>query len=63
MGGASFIISLLRYLVVILPAAYLLSRAFGMNGVWMAFPAAEFLSAGAAIALYRRVRGKSPTTR
>lgn len=63
MGGASFIISLLRYLVVILPAAYLLSRAFGMNGVWMAFPAAEFLSAGAAIVLYRRVRRKSPTTR
>ena len=63
MGGASFIISLLRYLVVILPAAYLLSLAFGMNGVWMAFPAAEFLSAGAAIVLYRRVRRKSPTTR
>ena len=63
MGGASFIISLLRYLVVILPAAYLLSRAFGMNGVWMAFPAAEFFSAGAAIVLYRRVRRKSPIIR
>ena len=57
-GGDSFIISLLRYLAVILPAAYLLSGIFGMNGVWMAFPAAEFITAGVSAVLYRAVRRK-----
>lgn len=57
-GGDSFVISLLRYLAVILPAAYILSRIFGMKGVWMAFPVAEFITAGVAIVLYRIVRKK-----
>lgn len=57
-GGDSFVISLLRYLAVILPAAYILSRSFGMKGVWMAFPASEFITAGVAIVLYRIVRKK-----
>ena len=57
-GGDSFVISLLRYLAVILPAAYILSRIFGMKGVWMAFPVAEFITAGVAIILYRIVRKK-----
>ena len=57
-GGDSFIISLLRYLAVILPAAYILSGIFGVNGVWMAFPVAEFITAGISALLYRAVRGK-----
>ena len=57
-GGDSFIISLLRYLAVILPAAYVLSGIFGVNGVWMAFPVAEFITAGISALLYRAVRGK-----
>lgn len=57
-GGDSFVISLLRYLAVILPAAYILSGIFGMKGVWMAFPASEFITAGVAIVLYRIVRKK-----
>ena len=36
-GTPSLVISLCRYLVVIVPAAFLLSRAFGPVGVWHAF--------------------------
>lgn len=37
--------SLLRGLVLILPLAFLLSGAWGMTGIWLAFPATEFLAA------------------
>lgn len=60
-GGDSFIISLLRYLVVILPAAYLLSSWVGMKGVWMAFPVSEAVTAVVSILLYRAVRKKMKT--
>jgi hypothetical protein len=33
--------SILRQLVLILPLAYLLSRFWGVNGVWWAYPLAE----------------------
>ena len=36
-GNASLVISLIRYIVFILPAALLLSRVFGAVGVWHAF--------------------------
>lgn len=48
------IISLMRYIVVILPAAYLLSRCFGPVGVWHAFWIAESVAALASMILYRR---------
>lgn len=37
----SLIISLIRQVVVLLPAAYLLSNIAGLNGIWWAFPIAE----------------------
>ncbi|MCH5251119.1 MAG: MATE family efflux transporter [Lachnospiraceae bacterium] len=40
----SMFISIARQLVVLLPAAYLLSRAGNVNYVWWAFPIAEFVS-------------------
>ncbi len=40
-GVKSLIVSLIRQLAVILPVAFLLSRAIGVNGVWLAFPIAE----------------------
>lgn len=52
-GFLSFVISLLRYVVVILPAAWILSRFFGAVGVWHAFWIAELTSAAAAAILYR----------
>ncbi len=43
-GIYSMINSLCRQLVVILPAAYLLFRTFGVGALWWAFPIAEFVS-------------------
>ncbi|MEG0839117.1 MAG: MATE family efflux transporter [Hydrogenoanaerobacterium sp.] len=43
MGGKSLMLSLLRQIVVILPAAFLLAH-FGLNFVWYAFPIAETVS-------------------
>lgn len=53
-GAASLLISLCRYVVIIIPAAYLLSRLFGPTGVWHAFWITEFISAAMAYIVYRR---------
>lgn len=50
----SFVISLLRYVVIIIPAAFALSRFFGAQGVWMAFGVAELLTAVAAYGIFRK---------
>ena len=42
MGNPSLMISLLRYVIVIIPTAFVLSRFMGATGVWMAFAVAEF---------------------
>ncbi len=47
-GRLSLYISLARYVVVIIPAAFLFSRFAGADGVWYAFCFSEFVSAGAA---------------
>lgn len=39
------ILSLLRGLVLIIPLAFVMSALWGMNGVWLCFPAAEALTA------------------
>ncbi len=54
MGKPSLLISLCRYLLIMLPAAYLLSRILGASGVWFGFPAAEFLTAGISGILFQR---------
>ena len=43
-GVFSLIVSLVRQLVLLLPASFLLSRAFGLEAVWLAFPIAELFS-------------------
>ena len=53
-GLPSLVISLLRYVVVIIPAAWLLSQYFGAQGVWHAFWIAELLTAIAAQLVYKR---------
>lgn len=53
-GMPSLVISLCRYLVVILPAAFLLSRAVGVQGVWHAFWTTEVISAAVSWRLYRK---------
>ncbi len=54
MGAPSFVISLLRYAVITIPAAFILSRFLGAAGVWHAFWLAELCTAGAAYFIYRR---------
>lgn len=51
-GFASFLISLLRYLALIVPAAYLGIRIAGVIGIWTAFPAAEALTAVASVIIF-----------
>ncbi len=53
-GTASLVISLCRYILIIIPAAFLLSRLFGPAGVWNAFWAAEALTAIVSIFVYRK---------
>lgn len=53
-GTASLVISLLRYVAVMIPEAYILSRFLGADGVFIAFPVTEFISAIASVLLYRK---------
>ena len=52
-GFPSLFISLLRYVIVIVPAAYLFSRFAGAQGVWYAFCFTEFLTAGFSALIYK----------
>lgn len=54
MGKPSLLISLCRYLLFLLPAAFLLSRILGASGVWFGFPVAEFLTAAISGMLFRK---------
>lgn len=54
MGFNSLLVSLLRQIILLLPAAYLLSK-IGLESVWYAFPIAEGVSLIASIVLFRRV--------
>ena len=53
-----FSVSLIRGFLAIIPAVLLLSRFFGMNGVWLSFPAAE----GAALLFAGFALLKNPIT-
>ena len=54
-GMSLLVISLCRYILVIIPAAFVLSRVCGACGVWYAFVISELLTAAAAGLIYRRV--------
>jgi len=43
-GRLAFFMSALRQLIILLPVAYILSRLFGLDAVWFAFPIAEFFA-------------------
>lgn len=53
-GPKSLIISTLRYVILIIPAAFLLSRFFGAVGVWNSFWASETVTAVLAYLIYRK---------
>ena len=44
-GAQSLVISLLRYIIVIIPASYLLCHFAGADAVWNAFWICEFITA------------------
>ena len=54
MGFASLIISLMRYAAVILPAAWILCRLLGPEGVWHAFWITEAAAAAVSAAVWAR---------
>ena len=54
MGVPSLVISLLRYALLILPLAFILSRFVGAVGVWHAFWITEVVTAGIAYFLYKK---------
>ena len=53
-GTQSLVISLCRYIVFIMPLAFVLCRAFGPVGVWHAFWMTEVLSAIVAAVVYKK---------
>jgi len=57
-GMYSTIVSVCRQLVVLLPAAFLLSLSGEVTNVWWAFPIAEFASLAATVVLFVRIYRK-----
>lgn len=53
-GIQSFVISLLRYVIIMIPVAFVLSRVLGPSGVWHGFWMAELLTALAAFGIYKK---------
>ena len=54
-GFYSLLMSLCRQLIVLLPAAWILSQLGGVNAVWWCFPVAEAVSLTLCLALFRKV--------
>lgn len=54
-GIYSMIMTLTRQMFVILPVAYLLSKAIGVTGVWASYPIAEVVGFTTACLLFRRI--------
>lgn len=57
-GMLSLIVSVLRQLVVLLPAAFLLSRTGGLSVIWWAFPIAEIFAGVISFIFIRHVYKK-----
>ena len=58
-GAQSLVISLFRYVVVIMPTAYLLSRFMGPEGVWNAFWITEVFTAIFSVMVYHKTLKKA----
>ena len=53
-GMPSLYISLARYIVVMIPMAFGLSRMSGAKGVWYSFPVTELITAVFSYIIYKR---------
>lgn len=58
-GMSSLILSLFRQMILILPAIYILPNYIGINGVWLAYPLAEGVSAIICVFLLKNIYDKS----
>lgn len=54
MGVQSLIISLCRYIIVIMPLAWLFCRILGADGIWNSFWVTEVITAGISLVVYRK---------
>ena len=54
-GVYSLIVSVCRQLLVLLPAAWILANAFGLDAVWYSFPIAEVASITVSLLLLKRI--------
>ena len=54
-GIYSTLVSICRQMLVLLPAAYLLSLTGQVNAVWLAYPVAEVASGTVTLLLFRRI--------
>lgn len=59
-GIPSLTITLLRQLILLLPAAYFLGKFFGLTGVWLAFPIVEIVTCILCYILYKKSAKKDP---
>lgn len=57
-GLPSLIISLLRYLVLLVPAGFVLSLFWGAAGVWHGFWLTEWITAAAALLIFKKTIGE-----
>lgn len=60
-GTPSLVISMCRYVVLIIPAAFVLNKVLGPSGVWNAFWITETIAAAVAFLVYRRSVRMPPT--
>ena len=58
-GVYSLIISFIRQLIIILPAAFILIRMGGINSVWWAFVISEFVALVLCIVLFMSIKKKT----
>lgn len=54
-GMYSLIVTMLRQIIVLLPAAWIFSRFVGVSGIWISFPFAEIFSLACSVILYIRI--------
>ncbi|MCD7917409.1 MAG: MATE family efflux transporter, partial [Clostridiales bacterium] len=57
-GVYSMLVSFGRQIVVLLPAAYILSRVGGLSAIWWAFPIAELMSMALSLYFFLRIYRK-----
>ena len=48
------VLTLLRGFIMIIPLSFLMAKLWGMNGIWLTFPVAEFIVAVIGWVIYRR---------